>query len=420
MKKILLEKFVWLRAGLVLAGVVLLGSVTAYFYFEIKEFVDIMKATVYPGSRKFEGGDITAARLFGDYLFFTLKETTIPPDWYNICEASGYILFFPAVIVAAIFVHFKKIRIPALVWLLSGYLVILSVWALTGLPAIIAKVLLLDQISGVRTSSFIGISSIILVVVFLNESKRFSSAFKASSVTVFLLGIFIGIYWIMGKINFMFTDKISPEELLGLAGYFTLMHLCFFTKWKWGRIAFFIALIPFLIPNLLINPVSRGLDPITKHPIYTFMSGVKQRFSDGRWIVFGPNSPVVANLLKASGMRVFGGATLSPNIREMEILDEQKKYNEVYNRYIDQFNIIPAPKGTQPQFTLNFGDAITLAIPPCDYKLKDIDIRYALFLYGPQAEETECMQILDSKFPFPAFSYKDSVAGSTMSRATTN
>ena len=406
---ILLDKRIFLRAGMIGAGMLLLGASAAYFYLEIKGFAAILQATVYPGSRKFEGGDISVSRLFLDYLLFVMKENTVPAEMYNICEASGYILFFPGILAALFLARSRGVKIPLVFWLLAGYLLLLVLWSLVGLPGFVSKILLLDKVSGYRASSFIGVANIVLVVLFLNECKRFYPALTVTMKGILLLGILAFLYIIMGKINFIFTDKVAPSRLLGLAVYLTLMHFCLFAKWKWADTLFFTALLPLLFVNFLVNPISSGLDPILRNPLYTFMNDeVKKKFPEGRWIVFGQNSPVVANLLKASGVKVFGGVNVSPDLKEMELLDSEKKYSDVYNRYIDQFNIFPAAPDSKPEFKLNFGDAITLAVDPCYPKLKDLGIRYSLFLYGPGQAETRCLKPLDSKYPYPVFMFNDS------------
>jgi hypothetical protein len=410
LKTILHDGKIRVRAGLAMGSLLVLFLLVFHFYLELQELVTIMLHTVYPGSRVFAGGEMSLARLYSGYLFSFVKENNVPAAWYNICEASGYLLFFPGVIVAIFFSYFKGTKVPLLFWLLTGYILLMTTWALIGLPPLVAKLLLLSNVNEIRTSAFIGIANIILVLLYLNENKVVQPKVKPAERYVFLLIIFVFIYLILENINAAFTEKIDASKLFGLAIYFTLIHFFIFLNWNWSQLLFSLMLIPFLIPNLLINPVSTGLAPILKHPLYAFMNEVKQKYSDGRWVVFGQNSAMVANLLKATGVKVFGGTIVAPDIKEMEVLDDQKKFNNVYNRY-SQCSVLPGNGQAEVEFTLPFGDATELHINPCSRKLSQINIKYALFLYQPSPQETQCMRLIENKNHFPVFMYVDSDTG---------
>ena len=151
---------------------------------------------------------------------------------------------------------------------------------------------------------------------------------------------------------------------------FVLVLLCAMLGWE--RITSYILLGIMCVAGLTVNPLCRGISPITNHPLSAFVAARAEEEPEARWTAVGTDF-VVNNFLMANGAKVLGATNFYPDVERWKLLDPSGQYNDVYNRYTNQ-QIVFAEEATWPEKKLE--DGICLHLNPAD--LKKLDIRYIL------------------------------------------
>jgi hypothetical protein len=125
------------------------------------------------------------------------------------------------------------------------------------------------------------------------------------------------------------------------------------------------------LSSFMINPLSSGLDIYTE----TELANIIQEHTDGRWIVYDDYrwSPYVL----INGGNSLTVTHLYPLFDLWEVLDPEKEYEDVYNRYAN-IGVSTYEEG-EDLLVLNHPDSVTINIDPCDPKLRELNIKYLLF-----------------------------------------
>jgi hypothetical protein len=358
---------------LILFGVIFLAGTLLYkFYIDSKSTIQAITNTVYPGKRTSFGGGLNLHRLFSGFFsnFFT-KEGTVPPIWSNICEASTFIMFYPLTIVFFIYRVVQKKKLDWIVILLSVYAILLTLFVLFPVPELLAKMTLFNLVTPNRALLTLGITSIILSILTLNEIEK--ERIKIPHLFKILLSVVVLLFliWVGYKMK---LDSVQIRyRTIGLISiFFAFVVLLFTTKLR--KVSYLLLAAAVIIPNAFVNPVTYGLQPIFNKEI---ARAIKELDLDEKQKVAVFGNFVFANYYKSQGLTVFNGTKYTPDLEAMRLLDPDGKNAFIYNRYAT-ITLLPTPRHGDKDITFHFvqNDLYSITIDPCNPILKKINIGY--------------------------------------------
>lgn len=381
----------WLFRVVVLCGVAITISLTmGYFYRDAESTIKAIAATVYPGTRVSSGGSVNITEYFSGFTLVPYDDNGFPRPWGNASEASNFIFLFPLVIVAAARNLYLKRRNSTLIYSLSVFAILISVWILWGTPLIIAKLSLMSFSTAERAILPLGVCSIILTMVFLSNEDRADRVDRrfavATAAGVFILLIFYG---------FLLKDFDAAffryRYLLLLALVFSAISYFLLSR----RYAMFslTILITTGVFTILVNPISTGMDAILDKQVYKTAYAIESEYPDSRWLAYGGNT--LATFLKSSGMHVMNGIMYTPDLEFHRALDSQGEYEDIYNRYGNSV-FMEAAEDRDPdvEYSLIFRDTYAVLIDPCSPKLEELGITNFAFSYRPIEEKNPCLELM--------------------------
>jgi hypothetical protein len=392
----------------VLSILIVLG---AKLLIEAKDAMDMTMNTAYPGKRIIVGGDLNLYKLFAEYLSIFISDVKLPSKWLNICEASGYIILFPAILYFSMkSTFFQKDKNKDLVVLgLLFLLLIFGYWMFLGLPDFLAKLFFLHIIPPYRLLPIFGITSVIASVLILSRKIEYKKYSILIETIICSIVFFVLIFKILQAANTDTEKFFKTNQIIIAAIIFTVCHVLLVSKYnKIRNIAFCSIILVFLIPNIKANPISVGLGGILKNPFSNQVRPIYENDKQGKWAVFG--NVLLANLIKAEGANVFNGIKSPPFVNEMEIFDPKKRDNFIYNRggYINLFSFIDGKDSTIFKLNENnvVNDTYSMYADPCGNKLRKIGVKYVVFTYQPQPAEIRCMTLISSNI-LPIYKIND-------------
>jgi hypothetical protein len=378
----------WLSrvAILFLAGIACL-IVFCGIWDDIAEVINAVRKTEYPGQRVSSPGSYPFSRYLAQWGDVFFSEARFPPQFGNVCEASGFLLLWPIVIPYFIWGNVKG-------WISRRDLLVLTplvlpllvhgAWMSISVPSWLSKTLGLTLSPPARTLVGPGILNVVIL------SMASASALKIHRgrdypITLGALVVFVAILvgWktessVQGFFSSAELSLVSIAIASSLVGLVTARP-----------ILFWIPIIFLVVPNIWINPITRGLSPLLGNPLVKKAKTVRRQDPHARWAVYG--DLVYANLLKVAGVRVFNGLSYVPRMTDYLVLDDAQVYTSVYNRYAKIG--LQSPQGLDPsRFSLIQADTVIARIHPCDQALQKIGVRYLVFSYKPQEYEMSCLQ----------------------------
>ena len=347
------------------------------FFMEIKDTVEIMAGTVYPGNRISCGGEISINKYFSGFYDVFYEEDYFPFKWINVCEASNFILLYPVVLVIILRnLLLRRKNYFVLEIFLLIYILLLTLWILVGFPSVLGKLSLLSRVPSNRALLGLGIANIILVVTFLSNNNV-SCKYKISEKIVF---------WGLLIFSFIFHGiSLQREDVFFQLWHTVIVAFSFFIVTYFfiskKSLYFFLFLSIFLLPNFLINPVSIGLSPVLNKKLVEEVRRIAGKEPEAKWAVWGDF--MIPELLKASGINVFNGMKYTPDLEKMEIVDPEKKYIDIYNRFACIEFQPQKDRGSDITFKLIYFDHYAMAIKPSSHKVEELDIKYILLTDTP-------------------------------------
>lgn len=353
------------RMGLVLSGVlVLLGL----FYRDARESIQLMRATVYPGSRLVSGGDLTAAQVFGGFFGFFMRPEHFPVAWENVCEASNFLLLFPIPAAVLIWRWWEHRSTTAVEWSLLGYILVLLTWTMVGWPHWLAVGSGLGLSPPVRSLVGLGLASILLCCLFLAKSHEESPRRRGRLVVVGCFSAALLVYTLdFNRVTSGFAARSQMALVVlagGAAGYLLMAP---------KRIAFAVCvLVPHIWSYGLVNPVAVGLGPILEAKVFQRMSQFVAEDPDARWVAYVEIAS--ATLLKMAGAHVFNGINIIPPIEDLHVIDPEGRGMPVYNRY-GYIALMPASDSAIGLSVVR-KDLYEMHVDPKSDVWRDLGIRY--------------------------------------------
>ncbi len=394
-KDILFSQFVPKLITFGLAGLAI-GAIVYIYYTDAKPTIDAMANTVYPGKRSESGGTGFVANWLSEYYSgWLLNEQKFPNGWMNICELSHSVTFMPVIAISmAIFAYTTK-KIDPLVIIILAYSIILLIWIEIGFPTFLAKATLLDVSPTRRTQVPLGITNVILAVLYLAyiRGRQVSLSFSKKSCLIVASIAFMGYAaWLnLNDAGGMYkAHQLFLPTLFFITLYILLLPI---TTFRYKEVWVGLAMVLFSLPSLGINPIAKGLSPIIEHALYLKVRELHLQDPKARWTVISDvqNRPYVTYLVTATGVNQLSGIKFIPDFKTMRTLDPTAKRDSAYNRYAHTV-YTSYVNGTDSTIILNqFEDGYLVALDPCSPKLKKLNAKYFIFEKTPQPVEVRCM-----------------------------
>ena len=361
-----------------------------------------MLNTVYPGRRFSTGGNLKDGKIFAEFFGIFMTDTHTPALWQNICEASGFIMFFPIVFYAMGYYYFKTKKTDPLLISISIFILIGLLYVLIGFPAFLSKITLFSMSPDFRTLPIVGAGNCFLLICYITSSQ---TQIKKEKISWLELGIittasFVFMMIVTSRINkatenYFTSTQVSIAIILIVISYL----LTRYKNFRFVRTALLILLIGMVIPNANVNPVTVGLAPILENPLVVDSKEIHDKDPSGRWALFGNTR--LTHLLKANGIDLLNSVKLVPPMNDMKVLDRTGRHDSIYNRYawmtmnskqVSQF--FDVNWNDTVIFRQTFQDGYTIFMDPCSPKLKQLGVKYFVFDTVPNPKEVRCMTML--------------------------
>ena len=402
-KDLLSIKQYFLAKTIVVIVVVLIFTLFAYhYYLLVRNTYAIMLNTAYPGRRFSTGGDLLSGKLFVEFFGIFMSNTHFPRQWGNICETSGFIMFFPIVLYGMVYDYVKTKRIDPLLISLSVFIVAGLIYLLIGFPAVLSKVTLMSMSPAKRFLPILGAGNCILLICYLSTRQTQTSADRFSwiefgilAVSVIAFATIAGLHINNATKNFFTWGEITTATIIVSIVYLLVRY----KDYRFATPALCVLLMAIALSNAMVNPVTIGLSSILDNPLLTVTRQIHKEDPQARWALFGDTR--ITNLLKANGISLLNCTKLIPAFDDMRVLDPTGDYYSVYNRYawIAMYTYIDGKDG------LTMGnkseDAYTISMDPCSPRLKELAVKYLVFTkpptapatatFTPKAAEVRCM-----------------------------
>lgn len=368
------------------------------YYDGLKDYISLMMNTVYPGKRASSGGDIIQGKLFSEFYGNFMSNADFPGAWLNICEISGFLMFFPVIFYEMARDYYKTKKFDWLSVLISMYVILLLIWVVVGFPTWLSNYSLMSMSPAYRTLPILGVANVFLLFVFI--SRRMDEAKDSISVKGIILDsiswlVFVGsvCYYTNVKSGYYFTNI---QMIIVIALMTSVYVLIKYSNHKYALYSLMVLLLGINLHNFSVNPITSGLSAITKNPVLKAAAEIKQNDPDARWAVFGNHK--ISNLLVPLKINTLNGIKNVPNFDDMKVLDPNGEYKNIYNRYAHIALYYHKDVGDFVIFQLNankiVNDNYTIILNPCSEKLKQLGVKYTLFTYQPVAEEIQCMTMV--------------------------
>ena len=390
---LLLDKWP-LKALATVVALAVTGLVMYDFYTDMKPAIDAISNTVYPGKRSETGGTGFIANWFSEYFNWQVGDQKFPQKWLNYCELAHYITFTPIILPAMAYAFWQKQKIDWGLVLMAALVVAELLWITVGFPEWLAKATLWYVTPTRRAQIPFGITEVVFAVLFLSYVVR--NPLPVKPVYTFIGAAAILAYMIYaGVVNVKDSDEFFRlGNLFVPIVFFTLLGSLMLPTWQpqWRDIWFGAGILLFLIPNYRLNPVSKGLSPISDNALYKAIQDIRKQEPNGKWVVFG--SQYLTYLLTATGVDCLTGVKYTPPRSIYRALDPKDTRDSAYNRYAHT-TYASFINGTDSVFIRNtYEDACLVALDPCSPKMKALNVRFYIFDKQPQPVEVRCMKLV--------------------------
>lgn len=359
------------KQDFIIMGTTILVALLLIARFIIISWNDIMlmTSTVYPGARFETGGDVGIITTFAQ-AFLSIF-TPYVDLLKNPCESAFAI--FPLIGLAIIIIYniknikqnIKKVD----TWILIALVLLFAIFAIyvfIGLPKILSGATLLYLSPAKRTKVVLGILGIMLCIIFLKKmSDKKAQIFKwwqAGIISAIVVAI---IYLILRASEYYHTETLT------YARYLIIFAIAFFMTYSFIRVhkkTFCVIIIAVsIMAGATINPIVRGIDVLNKTELATQIQKVVEQDKGAKWIAL---NNVYAQYLMANGAKTLNGVNRYPNYKMIDVLDPNKEYEEIWNRYAH----IIIDLGYETKFELAAKEVYILTLTYED--IKKLDIKY--------------------------------------------
>lgn len=361
--------------ALLAVGLIAIGLILFPFWFDVRSTLEMVANTVYPGTRRSGGGELSIFKLFSGVLGFFEFEQSHPAVYDNVSEASNFYPLWPA----AAFIIFAA-RLRARVWIsplfatLLIFLIGLSLYCVLPPPAWLLRITLLNLATERRALLGLGIANIFLCCVFLDRYRTaiLSQLSVVGGGITLWLGILVMLWSARIQNAVYFCDPWHWVQPLVIGALILLLFFWERVRFRWLPI--FLGLL-LIFSNLPINPIMRGLSPLLDSAAFNAVNRIRATHPEGKWIVY--HTRYFAQLVKATGAAVFNGTKVVPDLPFFHQLDGGGANEFAYNRYANIGCEMPR-LSHETSASLVYPDYYIWFLPPDLPILKDSGYRYIL------------------------------------------
>lgn len=324
--KIKKRDFLYALLAIIVAAILVIPNIVSSL-----EQYKLVTNTVYPGKRSVNGGGGLL------YLFYYVGSLLFPiKEVGNACEISGFISLFPVPIILGVIQLIKNIKNKKK----DAYLFLLLILEFLFLyfdifgGKLFGKITLLYLVPTVRLSVVIHLICIIIMYRLLSHYSTSEKNKHIIIIGVISLIISMIVVYIDRRLLNSFTNGLYIGNLITIClviFYFILFFLLIINNKKYNIIIYLLLGMVSLFQLLTINPLVIGVDVYLDKPLSKEITKISNKDKDGIWI--STDSEYLQQYALASGARVLNTNNYFPNYDYWKLIDKEKKYDKVYNRY---------------------------------------------------------------------------------------
>jgi hypothetical protein len=307
-------------------AVLIIGASLYSYVTKSVDAIQIIKGTVYPGTRFVTGGnfDIKLLQLYLINWLLPFRDV----NFSNNSNAATYLSFLPALVIVFFKVNRLETNRKTFMLILFAYLIFQMTWLVVSYPDWVAKYTLFSYVTEERLQLTVNLTALYMSIwAFSLLARHRPLGLRDCVLFSFVMMLFYAycIYYspMAGYLE-LFPGGIAITLL-----FFLIMNFSFLRGMKKlfvSCIAIFIT-----ISGLTVNPLSRGLDAIYNKTVAQKILALKERDPEGKWMA--NNSLHLGNFLVALGVKTFNSVHYYPDLKMWELLDPGEKYYPIYNRY---------------------------------------------------------------------------------------
>lgn len=374
----------------IVTGVVA-GAGSALFLLAHGEALRAISGSVYPGHRISRGGEARLEQLLtAPFDVLATGRGAREVAAVNQSEAaSGLMLGLPVVLAGGAFGGFRA-RTPAARALtaVSIVLVALGCWALLPVPTGLGRVLLLTSVPGKRMAMPLAVGGALAAGLYAHRARH-EVAFRPRWWRAGCAGAAFAALTAYAAHGFTVDgDRVGPLVATAVAALVGVLAVATLR----GRVVVGLggACLVLAVSSVTINPLQRGLDPITRAPLLAQIDAVRVSHTSGRWVSTPGDEPGFA-ILAASGAAAASGTSWYADAPRWRRLDPSPAAERVWNRFA-YVSVFIEDRTTGPVLRVGTTeDVVEVHLGSCDPALQRLGIRY-LIATGPQG--AACLRLL--------------------------
>lgn len=333
---------------LILISFLLIGISIAYFFSMSINSIEIVRNTVYPGSRQFNGGwGLDGLLRLTDYIISPLiplkYDIVLIPNLFNfsnnLCEAARVYDFFPIPLILYFIVNFIEKKQDKLLNLLFALYVFLGIFLYVGFPAFLSKITLLSQTTGPRIILAFSLLNLLIlfrsISLFRNTpSNKFILKIEGNNLILITISLFISIsifisshYTILGY----FGMKLFLSLSIIIIGLLSISIFLIFKSRneKYKKYFLITCIIIALISGALANPIETGLSYYDQEASQ-FAANIVKDNPNATWIMVNSNK---GDIFLPVGAHTINSINTYPDLNKWRQFDENNSFLDDYNRY---------------------------------------------------------------------------------------
>lgn len=367
----------------ILVAILVFAGCMGYIFSQSRDTIKVVMDTVYPGSRALTGGGVL--KKYVSYLmnpFLSFKETGLVA---NTCESALMFGLFPIGILLAGYTLIKeKKKDIFLICLMIAY-IFLSVYCIIGFPEIVAKLTLLSKSQSKRVMLAVGFIDVLILLRSLSIIKKPTVTRKNALMIAIIITLVL-----VDLCERWNAQYVSFKMCVCMA--IMCLYLCYFAlryQAKYAKYLFVCGMVFVMImAGVPVNPLRKGVGVIYDSDIIKTVQEINAK-EDGKWITEELGFPI-ANYLLMAGVPVINCTNTYPDMERWQQIDQENKYEDVYNRYAHiGIKIRKEESEYGEKFKLMNSDAFDVYLLP--EELKKLDVKYIFTVNELEKFNTEGM-----------------------------
>lgn len=347
-------------------ALVFCGLLIVTYLFSIREYLEGIMSTTYPGARVSTGG------YCWNKMLYYLQSFLYPyKDVGNSSEFSTLCSFYPLPIILGVIYIIKE---KGKDWLIDGLVfveIILLLYTSVGFPTILAKISLLSYSTSIRAIDVVEIGCVYLIVIVLSKKSQVRNTITINRICggIISLGVVsISVYYCTRDFQ-GYMPQIYIVFMVIIFTLFLMTVLCKLDENITNKIYYGIIIL-FVVTGLSVRPVQKGFDAIDSKPLAKEIRKINEKDVGQKWIALSsPSNPVLSAFCVSSGAATINAVNDYPNLELWEKLDNEDVYEDIYNRYA-HVNISFSEDKTS--FELLQADWMNVSISYKDLELTDV------------------------------------------------